>query len=74
MATRNGYEEAITSLEAAVEQLERGDLSLEQSLKVFKAAVKNVATCRKALEKVELEVEKLQLQEDGSFVTEAFDE
>lgn len=74
MVTKNSYEEAINNLEAAVEQLEGGELTLDQSMKIFKAAVKDISTCRKALEKVELEVEKLQQQEDGSFSKEAFDE
>lgn len=74
MAAKKGYEESIKSLEEAVEQLEGGELSLEQSLKIFKGAVKHIGDCRKALEKAELEVEKLQQQEDGSFSREAFDD
>lgn len=74
MAVKKGYEESIKCLEAAVEQLEGGELSLEQSLKIFKNAVKHIADCRKALEKTELEVAKLRKQEDGSFSREAFDD
>lgn len=74
MAVKKGYEESIKNLEEAVEQLEGGELTLEQSLKIFKGAVKHAADCRKALEKVELEVVKLQRQEDGSFTKELFDE
>ncbi|MDT8420656.1 MAG: exodeoxyribonuclease VII small subunit [Desulfuromonadales bacterium] len=74
MVTRNSYEDAIKNLETAVEQLEGGELTLDQSMKIFKAAVKDISVCRKALEKAELEVEKLQQQEDGSFTREPFDE
>lgn len=74
MAVKKGYEQSIKSLEEAVELLEVGDLNLEQSLKVFKSAVKHIGDCRKALEKAELEVSKLKKQEDGSFSREAFDE
>jgi exodeoxyribonuclease VII small subunit len=74
MVTRNSYEDAIKNLETAVEQLEGGELTLDQSMMIFKAAVKDISVCRKALEKAELEVEKLQQQEDGSFTREPFDE
>ncbi|PLX89310.1 MAG: exodeoxyribonuclease VII small subunit [Desulfuromonas sp.] len=74
MVTKNGYEEAIKNLEAAVEQLEGGELTLDQSMKIFKTAVKDISVCRKALQKAELEVEQLQQQEDGSFSREPFDE
>ncbi|HKJ05402.1 MAG TPA: exodeoxyribonuclease VII small subunit [Geopsychrobacteraceae bacterium] len=74
MAARKGYEESIKELEEAVELLEGGELSLEQSLKIFKNAVKHISDCRKALEKTELEVSKLRKQEDGSFIREPFNE
>lgn len=74
MASRNSYEDAINNLEKAVEALEGGELTLDESLSIFKSAVKDIAICRKALEKAELEVEKLQQQEDGSFAREVFDE
>jgi len=74
MAVKKGYEESIKNLEVAVDLLEGGELSLEESLKVFKTAVKHIGDCRKALEKVELEVSKLEKQEDCSFSKEPFDE
>ena len=73
MAVKKSYEESIKMLEEAVDLLEGGELSLEQSLKTFKSAVKHISDCRKTLECAELEVEKLQMQEDGSFSREAFD-
>ena len=74
MAAKKGYEESIKELEEAVELLEGGELTLEQSLKVFKTAVKHIGDCRKALEKTELEVSKLRKQEDGSFSKVALNE
>lgn len=74
MATKKGFENSMQSLEQAVEQLESGDLSLEQSLKVFSDGVKHAEVCRKALNQVELEVEQLLKQADGSLVGEPFDE
>lgn len=74
MTAKQPYEESIKALEKAVEQLEGGELSLEDSLQVFKDAVKHIGVCRKALEKTELEVVRLQKREEGSFSRESFDE
>ena len=74
MATKRGFEHSILQLEQAVEQLEAGDLTLEQSLKVFADGAKHVERCRDALSAVELKVEQLLKQADGSLRAEPFDE
>jgi len=43
------FEEALAELEALVDQLERGDLSLEDSLKSFERGVALTALCQRAL-------------------------
>ncbi len=73
MASKNGFETSLTKLEEAVTQLESGDLSLDQSLKIFSAGVKQAELCRKSLALVELQVETLLKQEDGSLQRETFD-
>ena len=73
MATKNSFESSLLSLEEAVEQLESGDLSLDQALKVFSGGVKQAETCRKSLQKVELQVEQLLQQDDGTLRLEPFD-
>ena len=67
MATTKGFESALQKLEEAVEQLESGELSLEQALKVFSMGVKHAEICRKSLRDVELKVEQLLKQDDGSW-------
>jgi len=42
------FEEALAELEALVDQLERGDLSLEDSLKSFERGVALTALCQRA--------------------------
>ena len=47
------FEEQLTSLEAIVEKLERGDLSLEESVTLFEDGVKLSNACKVELEKAE---------------------
>jgi exodeoxyribonuclease VII small subunit len=74
MAVKKGFEEALQRLEKAVDQLEAGELTLEQSLKVFSDGVKQAEYCRKSLNQVELQVAQLLKQADGTLKEEAFDE
>jgi exodeoxyribonuclease VII small subunit len=74
MATTKSFESSLRKLEDSVEQLESGELSLDQALKVFSNGVKQAESCRHALRDVELKVEKLLKQEDGSWDREAFDD
>ncbi|NOQ41609.1 MAG: exodeoxyribonuclease VII small subunit [Desulfuromusa sp.] len=73
MAAKNSFEASLQNLEVAVEQLESGDLTLDQALKVFSSGVKQAETCRKSLRQVELQVDQLLQQDDGSLQREPFD-
>ena len=73
MAAKNSFEASLQNLEEAVEQLESGDLTLDQALKVFSGGVKQAETCRKSLRKGELQVEQLLQQDDGTLQREPFD-
>ncbi|PYY01551.1 MAG: exodeoxyribonuclease VII small subunit [Acidobacteria bacterium] len=53
------FEECLQQLEKIVEQLEKGDLSLEQSLKLFEEGVRLSNSCRQELEAAEGKVEIL---------------
>jgi exodeoxyribonuclease VII small subunit len=64
------FEESLKKLETIVDQLEKGDLSLEESLKLFEQGVGLSAACKKELEEAEGKVETLIKQRDGSFKTE----
>jgi len=72
MADKKSFEAALKKLEKAVSQLESGDLSLEKSLEVFSAGIQQAEVCRSALQDVELQVEQLLKQADGSLKTESF--
>lgn len=66
------FEESLKKLETIVDKLEKGDLSLEESLKLFEEGVGLSASCKKELEAAEGKVETLIKQRDGSFKTEPF--
>ncbi len=74
MATAKNFETALHHLEQAVEQLESGELPLEQALKVFSTGVKQAETCRRALQEVELKVEQLTQGNNGTFRRDDLDE
>jgi exodeoxyribonuclease VII small subunit len=50
------FEEALAELESIVDTLEKGDLTLEQSLAAFERGVKLTRTCQKALDEAEQKV------------------
>ena len=57
------FEAAMLELEQLVEQMEAGDLSLDQSLKAFERGVVLTRLCQKELKQAELKVQ--QLNSDG---------
>lgn len=72
MAKKVGFESSLHALEQAVTRLEQGDLPLEEALKTFEQGVKSASECRKALDRVELQVEALVKKADGSLEREVF--
>jgi exodeoxyribonuclease VII small subunit len=53
------FEEQLTALESVVERLERGDLSLEDSVRLFEEGVKLSDACKKELEAAEGRIQLL---------------
>jgi exodeoxyribonuclease VII small subunit len=53
------FEEALAELEAAVAQLERGDLPLEESIALFERGQALVTHCGRQLDAAELKVRQL---------------
>lgn len=66
------FEESLKKLETIVDQLEKGDLPLEQSLKLFEEGVGLSAVCKQELDAAEGKVQTLIKQRDGSLKTEPF--
>jgi len=67
------FEECLQRLEVIVKEMERGDLPLEQSLKLFEEGIALSGSCRRELEEAEGKIEIL-LKDDGKLRVEAFGE
>lgn len=60
------FEENVNRLEEIVRAMERGDVPLEESLKLFQEGTKLVAACNKILDDAQLQVKKITgTTEDG---------
>ncbi len=66
------FEKALSRLETIVTDLEAGELSLDDSLKIFEEGVKLSKTCLKMLDDAERKVEILVQDKDGRKRIQAF--
>lgn len=66
------FEQNMQRLEQIVRALERGDVALEDSLKLFREGTELVECCGKLLDEAELQVKKISTAADGSPVEEVF--
>lgn len=66
------FEENMTRLEQIVRAMERGDVPLEESLKLFQEGTELVKVCNKMLNEAEQKVTKIVTQSDGSLTEEVF--
>lgn len=72
MAEEVKFEDALSTLESIVEKLERGELSLEESLAAFEEGIRLSRICSKRLEEAEKKIEILIKGKDGQLRTEDF--
>ena len=68
------FEIALKKLEGIVENLENGDLSLEDALKQYEEGVRMADLCTKRLTEAEKKVEVLMKTSPGKFKTVPFEE
>ena len=68
------FEEALKKLEKIVEELEDGNLPLEESLEKYEEGMRLSKVCAKKLELAKKKVEILLKAEDGSVELKGFDE
>ena len=59
-------------LEKIVHAMERGDVSLDESLKLFQEGTALVKSCGKLLDDAELQISKITVGDEGEPVEEAF--
>ena len=67
------YEEAAKRLEEIVDKLENSDVSLEESINLYKEGMELTLICREKLETAQKEVTQLRKNFDGSFSLKPFD-
>lgn len=60
------FEESMVRLDEIVKALEKGDVALEDSIKLFDEGTKLAAKCAQLLETAELKVTKLMQGPDGA--------
>ena len=66
------FEDCLQRLEQIVDELEKGNVPLEQALKLFEEGVQLSASCRKELEEAEGKVEIL-LKQNGKLQPEPYE-
>ena len=66
------FEENMQRLEQIVRSMERGDVPLEESLKLFQEGTELVRSCGKLLDEAQLQVKKIAAAPDGTPVEEDF--
>ena len=68
------FEQNMARLEQIVRAMERGDVALEESLKLFQEGTELVRSCSKLLDDAQLKVKKIMTAPDGSPVEEEFED
>ena len=67
------FESGMQRLEQIVRTMERGDLPLDESLKLFREGTELVASCGKLLDEAELQIKKIMTDEQGNPVEVPFE-
>ncbi len=68
-----GFEDRLTALEAVVERLERGDLTLEESVRLFEEGVHLSEACKLDLGKAEGRIQVLVETRSGAVQVAEFE-
>lgn len=66
------FEQSMQRLEQIVRAMERGDVPLDESLKLFQEGTELVRACGKLLDEAQLQVQKVVKSADGTPVMEDF--
>ncbi|MBC7911756.1 MAG: exodeoxyribonuclease VII small subunit [Pyrinomonadaceae bacterium] len=74
VAKSQNFEASLAALEKIVRELERGDLPLEESLRLFEEGVTLSRECQERLSQAERRIETLLRDAEGRPVLSAFDE
>ena len=64
------FEASMQRLEQIVRSMEKGDVALDESLKLFQEGTELVKSCAKMLDEAELQVKKVMTAGDGTPILE----
>ncbi len=70
---KTNFEDSLAELESIVEKLENGEVSLDESIKLFEKGTKLSKSCQTMLENAEKKVTVLLANEDGELHEQPFD-
>ena len=70
--TNQTFEASMARLEAIVRSMERGEVPLEESLKLFQEGTELVRNCQKLLDDAQLQVKMILTAADGTPYEEEF--
>ena len=70
--TNQTFEASMQRLEQIVRSMEKGDVELEESLRLFQEGTELIRNCGKLLDDAELQVKEIMTAPDGSPVEEDF--
>jgi exodeoxyribonuclease VII small subunit len=73
MTKKQSFEEALTRLEEIVNQLERGDIKLEEMLKCYEEGAQIINFCMSRLKEVEGKINKISGKDESDFKIESMD-
>ncbi len=68
------FEESLNKLEAIVKKLEKGEISLEESLPLFEEGMEILSNLKDYLADAEIKIEKLIKDSEGKFKTDEYRE
>ena len=74
MEASKSFESAMKRLEEIVRTMERGELPLEESLKLFEEGTALVRICTRQLDEAEMKIVKLMKGPDGEPVEQEFED
>ena len=74
MAHKQSFEQNMERLEQIVRSMERGDVPLEESLKLFQEGTALVQSCGKILDEAQMQVKQIGIDQNGAPVEEDFHE
>ena len=66
------FEEKLEKLKKILEDLERGDIPLKESLDKFEAGIEIIKKCYEELENTEMRIEKV-MKKDGKLIFKEFE-